>query len=82
VINGPASGASRQDVQDCQADDPDRRIAGCTRIIQDQRDIANHARAFAFRCYRVEVNGNTATYYEKDGSGSRYTILKGNPKGL
>jgi hypothetical protein len=33
-------------------------------------------------CYRVEVAGNTATYYDAKGSGSRYEILKGNPKGL
>jgi hypothetical protein len=33
-------------------------------------------------CYKVEVTGNTATYTDKDGTGSRYEILKGNPKGL
>jgi tetratricopeptide (TPR) repeat protein len=33
-------------------------------------------------CYKVEVSGNTVTYYEKDGSGSRYRILKGNPRRL
>ena len=33
-------------------------------------------------CYRVEVNGTTVTYYDEKGSGSRYDILKGNPKGL
>ena len=33
-------------------------------------------------CYRVEVMGNTVTYIEKDGSGSRYQIVKGNPHGL
>ena len=33
-------------------------------------------------CYKVEVSGNTATFTDKDGTGSRYEILKGNPKGL
>jgi pyruvate/2-oxoglutarate dehydrogenase complex dihydrolipoamide acyltransferase (E2) component len=33
-------------------------------------------------CYRLEVVGNTATYYDEKGSGTRYEILKGNPKGL
>ena len=33
-------------------------------------------------CYKVEVTGNTLTYTDAKGSGSRYEILKGNPKGL
>jgi hypothetical protein len=33
-------------------------------------------------CYRLEVAGNTATFTDQDGSGTRYEILKGNPKGL
>jgi hypothetical protein len=33
-------------------------------------------------CYRVEVSGTTVTYYDEKGSGTRYDILKGNPKGL
>jgi pyruvate/2-oxoglutarate dehydrogenase complex dihydrolipoamide acyltransferase (E2) component len=33
-------------------------------------------------CYRVEVTGTTLTYFDEKGSGSRYDILKGNPKGL
>jgi hypothetical protein len=33
-------------------------------------------------CYKLEVMGNTATFTDKDGTGSRYEILKGNPKGL
>jgi hypothetical protein len=32
-------------------------------------------------CYRVEV-GNTVTLTDEKGTGSRYEILKGNPKGL
>jgi pyruvate/2-oxoglutarate dehydrogenase complex dihydrolipoamide acyltransferase (E2) component len=33
-------------------------------------------------CYRVEVQGDTATYYDEKGSGTRYRIVKGNPKNL
>jgi hypothetical protein len=33
-------------------------------------------------CYRLEVVGSTVTYYDQKGSGNRYEILKGNPKGL
>jgi len=33
-------------------------------------------------CYKVEVTGNMLTYTDAKGSGSRYEILKGNPKGL
>jgi hypothetical protein len=33
-------------------------------------------------CYRVEVSGTTVTYYDEKGSGSRYELLKGNPRGL
>jgi len=35
VISGSASGATRDAHQDCDADDPDRNIAGCTRIVDD-----------------------------------------------
>jgi len=33
-------------------------------------------------CYRLEVAGNTATFTDQKGSGTRYEIVKGNPKGL
>jgi hypothetical protein len=33
-------------------------------------------------CFKLEVAGNIATFTDKDGTGSRYEILKGNPKGL
>src|SRR5262245_59102316 len=33
-------------------------------------------------CYKVEVLGNLVTYTDENGVGSRYEILKGNPKGL
>jgi hypothetical protein len=33
-------------------------------------------------CYKLEVSGDTATMYDQDGAGTRYQILKGNPKGL
>lgn len=36
----------------------------------------------AAACYTLEVSGDAVTFYEKDGSGSRYTLLKGNPKKL
>jgi hypothetical protein len=33
-------------------------------------------------CYKLEVSGDIATMYDEKGSGTRYQILKGNPKGL
>jgi hypothetical protein len=33
-------------------------------------------------CYKIEVMGNTATFTDAKGSGTRYDILKGNPKNL
>jgi hypothetical protein len=33
-------------------------------------------------CYGVTVEGNIATFTDDDGSGKRYEILPGNPKGL
>jgi len=33
-------------------------------------------------CYKLEVMGNTVTLTDQQGTGSRYEILKGNPKGL
>jgi hypothetical protein len=33
-------------------------------------------------CYKVEVSGDAVTFYDKDRSGLRYTLLKGNPKKL
>jgi hypothetical protein len=33
-------------------------------------------------CYKVEVTENFVTYADRDGTGTRYEILKGNPKGL
>jgi hypothetical protein len=33
-------------------------------------------------CYRLEVASNTATFTDQKGTGTRYQILKGNPKGL
>jgi tetratricopeptide (TPR) repeat protein len=50
----PAFGATRQNHDDCNADDPDRNIAGCTRIIADRgeskrvRGIAHVGRGLAF----------------------------------
>jgi len=33
-------------------------------------------------CYRIEVVDNTATFTDAKGAGTRYDILKGNPKNL
>jgi hypothetical protein len=33
-------------------------------------------------CYRIEVFGDAATFYNEKGDGGRYAILKGNPHGL
>jgi hypothetical protein len=33
-------------------------------------------------CYKVEVMGDSVTFTDPKGTGSRYEILKGNPKGL
>jgi hypothetical protein len=33
-------------------------------------------------CYRVEVTGDVAMFFDSDGSSSTYTMLKGNPKKL
>jgi hypothetical protein len=33
-------------------------------------------------CYKVDVDGDKATFTDKDGEGTTYDILKGNPKGL
>ena len=31
-------------------------------------------------CYKIEVSGNAATFFDRSGSGTRYQILKGNPR--
>jgi hypothetical protein len=36
----------------------------------------------ATECYRIEVVGDSATFIDKSGSGTRYQILKGNPSNL
>lgn len=33
-------------------------------------------------CYKVEVSGTAVTFTDQKGAGTRYEILKGNPKGL
>jgi hypothetical protein len=33
-------------------------------------------------CFKIEVAGTTATFTDPKGTGTRYEILKGNPKGL
>jgi len=47
AIAGPAWSASREAHEDCDADDPDRNIVGCTRIIEDA-DEGNIMRGAAY----------------------------------
>jgi tetratricopeptide (TPR) repeat protein len=47
AIAGPAWSASRDAHEDCDADDPDRNIVGCTRIIEDA-DEGNIMRGAAY----------------------------------
>ena len=55
VASGPAFAANLQAHDDCDADDPDRNIAGCTRIIEDadegktMRGVAYVARGLAWQ---------------------------------
>jgi len=53
VVAGPALAASQRDKDDCTSNDPDRVIAGCTRIVQD----------------RLETTKSLATAYNNRGSG-------------
>src|SRR6185436_10783521 len=50
MLTLPALGASEQDWNDCTSDDLDRRIRGCTRVLQDSRELPrNRAGAFLNR---------------------------------
>jgi tetratricopeptide (TPR) repeat protein len=55
LLTLPALAASQRAHDDCNADDPDRNIAGCTRIIEDKtedrrtRSIAHTGRGLAWR---------------------------------
>jgi tetratricopeptide (TPR) repeat protein len=55
AVAGPALGASRNAYEDCDADDADRNIAGCTRIVEDadegktMRGVAYVARGLAWQ---------------------------------
>src|SRR5215469_8212463 len=55
AMAAPAYGATSRDHADCNADDPDRNIRGCTRIAEDSgesernRAIAYVARGLAWR---------------------------------
>jgi Tetratricopeptide repeat len=55
VVAAPAMGASQKAHEDCDADDPDRNIAGCTRIVEDDaegdtmRAVAYVARGLAWQ---------------------------------
>jgi tetratricopeptide (TPR) repeat protein len=52
VLAGPGWAASQRDYDDChQMADLDRRIAGCTRVINDRKEsVRNRAVAYANRC--------------------------------
>ena len=47
LMSMPAMAASRRDWNDCEANDPDRSIAGCTRLLQGRSETA-HNRAVAY----------------------------------
>ncbi|MFN3657217.1 MAG: tetratricopeptide repeat protein [Pseudolabrys sp.] len=55
----PAAAATQRDYNDCQQlADIDRRIAGCTRVIDDRKESAsNRAIAFANRCGGLVLKG-------------------------
>lgn len=57
----PATAASRRDWNDCKADDADRSIAGCTRILQGRGETAdNRARAYNNRGAAYQTKGDLA----------------------
>jgi tetratricopeptide (TPR) repeat protein len=58
VVAGPALAAQR-DRSDCTADDPDRRIADCTRILQDRGETArNRVGAYINRAIAYKAKGD------------------------
>ena len=69
-LAGPALAASPRDVDDCvQQDDQERRIAGCTRIIEDaQQSVSERADAYTARgnahMNRQDYDRATADYDE------------------
>jgi lipoprotein NlpI len=58
VVAGPALAASQRDWNDCKADDPDRRIAGCARILQDRSETGSN---------RIDAHINRAIAYKAKG---------------
>jgi tetratricopeptide (TPR) repeat protein len=55
----PALGADRQAHDDCDADDPDRNIAGCTLIIEDNAEGETmHGVAYVARGLAWQAKGN------------------------
>jgi tetratricopeptide (TPR) repeat protein len=55
----PAMGAGLKAHEDCDADDPDRNIAGCTRIIEDDAEgDTMHAVAYVARGLAWQAKGN------------------------
>jgi tetratricopeptide (TPR) repeat protein len=59
VLSWPALAASQLDRADCAADEPSRKISGCTQIIQDVTETAtNRALAFYMRGFAYTAKGN------------------------
>jgi tetratricopeptide (TPR) repeat protein len=61
MLAGPALGASPQDRTDCAADDADRAIPACSRIIPDQDEsLQQRADAYANRARAYLTQGNVS----------------------
>jgi tetratricopeptide (TPR) repeat protein len=59
AVAAPALGASHKDHDDCNADDPDRNIAGCTIVVQDLTEKAKtRANAYVGRGLAWQIKGN------------------------
>jgi tetratricopeptide (TPR) repeat protein len=59
LVAVPAMGAGLKAHEDCDADDPDRNIAGCTRIIEDDAEgDTMHAVAYVARGLAWQAKGN------------------------
>ena len=57
-------------------------ISTGTRMLFGEVNCFKYADEPQTECYKLEVTGDSATMYDEKGSGTRYQILKGNPKGL
>jgi tetratricopeptide (TPR) repeat protein len=78
VVVGPALAAQR-DGSDCTADDPDRRIADCTRILQDRAETTgNRVGAYINRAIAYKAKGDLdraiADYTEAIRLDTKYAV--------